>query len=409
MAEKTLIIKLYIKDPDAAACFQNALASVPGFSVVTNGVPCDVMVMEIGHDLDQELMRLEQIRAKGLAREFFLTSACRDPDVLLRAWKTGAREFFPHPLDSAEVVAALGKLKRSVAAGDDGTGAKQCGRLVGVIGSKGGVGATTVAVNLSVALRETDAKTSVLLMDMNPLLGDVHLFLDVKTSFSWADGARDIARMDSTYLLNTLYKHPSGIHVLPAPAKPLGIGAATPETMARLMDVIRSTFDVVVMDGCSAFDDLSIAMLGQSDTILVISELNLPALVNAKKLMGALEGLGLAHGKDIRFVINRYQRTSLVTPEEAERTVGKNIVTLIPNDYEATMSAINNGKTLSDVALQSEMMDRFKELAALLLHRESVRKEKSPFSFIRKNIRELTAVVQGLRQKQGAGSGEDAR
>ncbi len=389
MDEKTLVVKVHIKDPEAAACFREALSAVPGFTVGENGVPCDVMVMEIGHDLEQEFMRLEHVRSKGLARELFLTSGRRDPDVLLRAWKTGAREFFPHPLDPHEVIAALDKLKRSVAGG--GAAPKKSGQIVSVIGSKGGVGATTIAVNLAVALREADDKLSVVLMDMNPLLGDVHLYLDVKTYFTWSDGARDIGRMDSTYLLNSLYKHSSGIHVLPAPAQPVGLEAATPEIMTRLVEVMRSTFDIVVMDGCTAFNDLSVRMLSLSDTILVISELNLPALVNARKLMAALEGLGLTRGKDVRFVVNRYQKNSLVTPDEAEKTVGSGIVSLIPNDYEATMSAINNGKTLADVALRSEVMDRFKELAAMLLHGESARRERSPFSVIKKNLRELTA------------------
>ncbi len=378
---ESLLVKLYIKDPETTAFLKEAVSAVPGFSIIGNGAPCDVMVMEIGSDLNEEFKLIEQIRVKGLAREVFLTSSRQDPEVLLRALKTGIKEFFPQPVNKAEVVASLTKLKKSSeSAGSQKKTIEKKAALISVIGSKGGVGATTVAVNLAVSLKETAGEKSVALMDMNPFLGGIPLFLDIKTTFSWVDAARDIARMDATYLSNTLYKHPTGIHVLPAPSSPVGLEAATPETMERLVGFMRSDFDIIVMDGCRSFDDLSLRMLGLSDTILVVSELTFPSLVNAKKLLDTFDGLGLSYGKDIKSVINRYQKKTMVSPEDAEKTLGRKIVSMIPNDYETTMSAINTGKTLSDVALKSAVMDNFRELAALLLHKEMPKKEKPLFT-----------------------------
>ena len=389
MSEKTLAVKLNVKDPETAARLKEVVSAVQGFSISNNGAPCDVMVVEIGHDLDEEFKQIEHVRAKGLAREIFLTSSSRDPEALLRALKTGVKEFFAQPVNGEEVVTALEKLKKSIEAESSGKPMVKKGRLITVLGSKGGVGATTAAVNLAVALRETAGESSVALMDMNPLLGDVQLFLDIKNSFSWADAARDIARMDSTYLLNTLYKHPTGIHVLPAPSKPTSSGAATAEAMERLIGLMRSAFDLIVADGCKSLDDLSLRMLALSDTILVVTELNLPALVNARKLLDTFEGLGLSRGKDIKVVINRYQKNNLVSPEEAEKTIGRGIVSMIPNDYEATMSAINTGKTLSDAGLKSAVMEHFRKLAASLLNKEAVKKEKSSFSHVMENFKDL--------------------
>ena len=389
MPEKTFAVKLNITDPETAARLKEVVSGVQGFSISNNGAPCDVMVVEIGHDLDEEFKQIEHVRAKGLAREIFLTSSSRDPETLLRALKTGVKEFFPQPVNREEVIAALEKLKKSLKAESTGKAMGKKGRLITVLGSNGGVGATTAAVNLAVALRETAGESSVALMDMNPLLGDVQLFLDIKTFFSWADAARDIARMDSTYLLNTLHKHPTGIHVLPAPSRPEGPGAATPEAMERLIGLMRSAFDLIVVDGCKSLDDLSLRMLGLSDTILVVTELNLPALVNARKLLDTFEGLGLSRGKEIKVIVNRHQKNNMVSPEEAEKTIGRSIVAMIPNDYEATMSAINTGKTLSDAGLKSAIMDNFRELAALLLNKEAVKKEKSSFSHVMENFREL--------------------
>ena len=377
---ENFIVKLDIKNPETKDFLKEAVSAVPGFSLSSNGVPCDVMVVEIGSDLNEEFRLVEQIRAKGLAREVFLTSSRQDPEVLLRALKTGIKEFFPQPINKADVIASLTKLKKSTEAEGRQKAKEKKGLLISVIGSKGGVGATTVAVNLAVSLKETAGEKSVALMDMNPFWGGVKLYLDIKTSFSWVEGARDIARLDATYLSNTLYKHPTGIHVLPAPSTPVGLETATPETMERLTGLMRSAFDIIIMDGCRSFDDLSLRMLSLSDTILVISELNLPSLVNAKRLLDAFDGLGLSYGKDIKAVINRYQKKTMVSPGDAAKTLGRKIVSMIPNDYETTMSAINAGQTISDVALKSAIMDNFRELAALLLHKEVPRKEKSPFT-----------------------------
>ncbi len=378
MREK-IAIKLNVKNRATGLDLEETILSVPGFRINANGSPSDIVVMEIGHDLDEEFKAVESIRAKGLAREVFLTSSSKDPEVLLKALKMGVKEFFPQPLNKEEITASLVKYRKSIETTRSESAKEKKGVLISVMGSKGGVGATTTAVNLAVSLQQMAEGKSVALLDMNALLGGVHIFLDIKNSFTWAEGARDIARVDSTYLLNTLYKHPSGIYVLPAPTKPLGIEAATPDTMERFLGHMRSTFDIVVIDSCKSFDDLSQRMFALSNTILIVSELNILSVVNAKRLLETLDGLGLSYGKEINVVINRYQKKTMVAPGEAEKTLGKKIVSMIPNDYETTMSAINTGKTISDTALKSAVTENFRELAAHLLHKETPKKEKSRF------------------------------
>ncbi len=380
MPGKSITVKLNIRNRATALGVEEAVSSVPGCSISSNGAACDVMFVEIGSDLGEEFKFVEHVKAKSLAREVFLTSSSKDPDVLLKALKMGVKEFFIQPLNKDEVIASLTKLIKSTDAKGSEKVKEKRGTLISIIGSKGGVGATTTAVNLAVSLRQMAEEKSVALMDMNPLLGGVHLFLDIKSSFSWVDGARDIARIDSTYLLNTLFKHPAGIYVLPAPSKPSGLEAATPEAMERLVGFMRSAFDIIVVDSCKSFDDLSLRMLALSDTILVLAELNILSIVNARRLIETFEGLGLSYKKDIKVVINRYQKKNTVAPSEAEKTLGRKIVSLIPNDYETTMSAINTGKTIADVALKSVVSENFRELAASLLHMEAPRKGNPLFN-----------------------------
>ena len=88
---ENFIVKLDIKNPETEAFLKEAVSAVPGFSISSNGVPCDVMVVEIGSDLNEDFRLVEQIKAKGLVREVFLTSSRQDPEVLLRALKTGVK------------------------------------------------------------------------------------------------------------------------------------------------------------------------------------------------------------------------------------------------------------------------------------------------------------------------------
>ncbi len=380
MSEKKISIKLNVKTRAAVLDLEEAVLSVPGFTIHTNGAPCDIMVVELGHDLAEEFKLVDHIRTKGLAREVFLTSASKDPEVLLKALKSGVREFFPQPINKGEVTASLTKVRKSIEADVPEKVKEKKGTVITVIGSKGGVGATTTAVNLAVSLQDRAKDRSVALVDMNPLLGGIHLFLDIKSAFSWADGARDIARMDSTYLLNALVEHPTGIRVLPSPSRPYGLDAATPEAMERLVGLMRSAFDIIVLDGSKSFDDLSVKMFSLTDTILVVSELNILSVVNARRLLDTLESMGLAYGKDIKVIINRYQKQNMISPGEAEKTLGKKIFSMIPNDYETTMSAINTGKSISDVAWKAAVTEHFRDMAALLLHQEVARKGKSLFA-----------------------------
>ncbi len=401
---KRLIVKMDVKNSETAAELAEAVSTLPGFSISSNGTPeCDLMFIEIGYDLDEEFRLIEQIRTKGLAGEIFLTSSQKDPDLLLKALKTGVTGFFHQPLNREEIIASLVKLKKAVSGRSEETAGKK-GMVISVIGSKGGVGATTAAVNLAVSLKEAEKNKSVVLMDMNPLLGSVHLFLDINNSFSWVDGARDIGRIDSTYLLNTLQKHPSGIHVLPAPVKPAGLEDAMPETMERLVMLLRSTFEIVVMDGCKSFDDLSLKMLDLSDVILVVTELNLLSLVNAKKLLETFDGLGLSYGKDIKFVINRYQKKPMVSPQEAEKMLGKKIIALIANDYETVISAINTGKSISETGLRSPVIENFRQLAGVFLEKETPRANPLSLKFIGNTVKNFAGkldVLSNFKKRAG--------
>jgi Flp pilus assembly protein, ATPase CpaE len=115
------------------------------------------------------------------------------------------------------------------------------------MGSKGGVGTTTIAVNLATSLAEITANKSVALVDMNMATGDISLFLDIKSSSHWGEISINVTRLDPTFIMNVLRKHSSGIYLFSSPATP-GQAHVSPETVERLLNIMRRMFDFVVVD-----------------------------------------------------------------------------------------------------------------------------------------------------------------
>jgi len=179
------------------------------------------------------------------------------------------------------------------------------GHVVDVIGAKGGVGTTTIAVNLAVSLAKEKSLRSVVLVDMNLLFGEIPLFLDIEPSYHWSEIAKNISRLDATFLMSILSKHPSGVYLLPSAGQLDGHHVATPETIERLLTLIENVFDFIVIDCGQHLDDISLKILQMSDTVLLVSVLSLPCLANANRFLRSLYGLGYPTEKT-RIVINRY-------------------------------------------------------------------------------------------------------
>jgi pilus assembly protein CpaE len=382
MADNPILVRFEIKQPKVKEELEGIISSTEGFALDNSSstVSCDLLILEVGEDLRKEFQLAQNLQDSGMAREIFFTSSRLDPDLLLRALRAGAKEFFPQPIKKEEVKAALLQLKERRGKGKIGEEKRKHGKIIDVIGSKGGVGNTTLAVNLAASLIETPGPPLVALIDMNLLFGEIPIFLNIESVFNWGEIARNISRLDATYLMSILSKHASGVYVLPSPTGLDGVNVASPEIIEKLFGLMRNVFDYIVIDGGQAIDDISMKILEMSDMVLLVAILSLPCLTNVKRLLWIFQKLGYPQQEDIKIVINRHHRKlTVITPKEAEESINQKIFWFIPNDYPTTMSAINQGKTLSTVAPGAEVSKNIKELASQFVEREEKEKGKGRF------------------------------
>jgi len=382
MAENPILVKFEIKQQKVREELEKILSGMEGFHVEDADAPpsCDLLILEIGEDLEREFQLVHNVQDSGMAREIFLTSSRLDSDLLIRALRAGAKEFFPQPIKKEEVTLALLRLRERKEKGKHDGEKKKKGTIIDVIGSKGGVGNTTVAVNLAASLIESPGSPLVALVDMNLLFGEVPIFLNIESVFNWGEIARNITRLDATYLMSILSKHASGVYVLSSPTGLDGVNVATPEIIEKLLGLMRNVFDYIVIDGGQALDDISLKILEMSDIVLLVAILSLPCLTNVKRLLWIFQKLGYPQQEDIKIVVNRHhKKKAVISLKEAEESINQKIFWFIPNDYPTTMSAINQGRTLLSVAPGAEVSKNLRELASHFIEKEEKEKGKGSF------------------------------
>jgi pilus assembly protein CpaE len=368
MPENTITVALEIKNQKVKGDLEKVIASTGGFKTqpFSASSEYDLLILEMGDDTEKGFNLIHSIHASGQV-EIFLTSPHLDPDLLIRALRGGVKEFFHQPIKSEEVKNALAKFKELMKTRQKGE-KKERGKIINVIGSKGGVGTTTIAVNLATSLIESSKPpSSVALIDMNLLFGEIPLFLNLQSNFNWGELAKNITRLDSAYLMGILSKHQSGLYVLPSPTGLDGMNVATPEIIERILDQMKDVFDFIVIDGGQSLDDISLKIMEISDFVLLISILSLPCLANLKKLLWTFQKLGFPKQENSKIILNRYMKKSLISLKEAEQALNQKIFWLVPNDYQTTMSAINQGKSLAAVDRGAEITRNFRELSSKFL------------------------------------------
>jgi pilus assembly protein CpaE len=259
-------------------------------------------------------------------------------DVLLDAMRAGVAEYVLKPVDHAMAGAALDRAARRLGWSPAG---REPGRLYAVFSPKGGAGTTTVATNLAIVLHRLTGKRT-LLVDLDLELGEAAVLLGLKPRFSMVDLARGFARVDAELLASFIERHDSGVHLLAAPFHPELPGAIDPDQIRAILSYLKRNYDYVVVDTPKSFSADSIAAFEESDQVLLVTTVGVPALRNLQRCKPVLERV---FGKDrdrLRLVVNRYDAGDVISLDDVQRTVGTDVHWTLSNDYEAVSHSINS-------------------------------------------------------------------
>jgi pilus assembly protein CpaE len=319
------------------------------------------LIYELGDNYDEDFSHIQKILDTENSPNIFIVSKSTNSDLILKAMQTGVTNFFPLPLEKDRLKKALLKIQHR--AGDTLTSNEKRSRIINVIGSKGGVGTTTIAVNLAVDLALNEPSKSVALIDMNPLYGEVSLFLDIQSTYTWGELVKNIDRVDTIYLMNALSRHESGLHVLLSPESLNGQPVDIDNRIGQMLTLMRQQFDFIVIDSGQRMNQAALQTIHMSNTVLLISTLSLPCLSNTNKLLGPLEKLGLLDQKNFHIIVNRLLKNSSITLKEAEKSINKDIYWTVPNEFNVSMSSINQGVPLMRAKPRSKIAKRINELA----------------------------------------------
>jgi pilus assembly protein CpaE len=309
----------------------------------------DMLLLELDEVRPQQTFaHIRDLLSASPDLEVFLTASRTDPQVLLEAFRLGVKEFLPQPLTRQEVEPALARFEERFNGRVSGA-EMQSGRVVSVIGARGGVGASTVVTNLATSVQQASQRESVVLMDLDMHGGDLGLFLDLHPSQGLKHLSKDISRLDETIVRGSLAQHSSGLHLLASGYEQFDEVEPTTGSTMRVISLLRSMHRNVFIDCGHVLEPAVKEALDCSDQIIVVTTLSLPTIRRTKRLLAALGAAHYPVGK-VLVVVNRYTNDQKDLLSETEDMLGLRVAGLIPNDYGTASEALDHGKPLTIMA-----------------------------------------------------------
>ena len=323
----------------------------------------DVVLMDINMPDMDGIAATERLSAEVPSAAVVMMSVQGEADYLRRSMLAGAREFLVKPFSSDELTSSIrqvytrerDKMSRiavqpaaAVAAAPAllAMGAErepgEPGRVVAVFGPKGGVGRTTLAINLAVAAA-TELGQKTCLVDGSFQFGDVGVLLNLNPkNKSIAELIPELEQGDPESIDTFVINHSAGIRVLLAPPSPEMAELITPVIAKRMIDALRKDHDLIVVDCMSSFNDTTLAILDLADTVLTMLSLEITSIKNIRLFLEVADQLGYSSDK-IRLVLNRADSSLGIRVADVEHSIGRRVDHTIVSDGRSVVYALNRG------------------------------------------------------------------
>ena len=297
-------------------------------------------IIALGPNAEQAVRFIERLNVECPNTTIISASENASPDQIIGSLRAGAREFLRIPISPDELRTVLGRVSEFCHKQKTDEAPRKRGRMVAVFSSKGGCGTSFIATNFGAA---TNAKT--VLVDLNLQAGDLPLFLGVDPKYSIADMVEKRNRLDESLIGTLVTPHSKHLSLVAAPREADSADEIEPQHVFEVLQKLREHFDYVVLDPQHTFDSITLAALDQSDEIVLILTLDIPAIRSTQRALEIFDRLGYPR-KKVRIVVNRWSKQIDLDLRQVEKFLGEPVVGFVPSDYQTAVNSINLGTPL---------------------------------------------------------------
>ncbi|MBI3048374.1 MAG: hypothetical protein HYY76_08670 [Acidobacteria bacterium] len=302
----------------------------------------DLVVVDGRREQSSALATIERLRAAAPALSIFMVAAEASPDAILQSMRAGANEFLIWPPAEAAFHEAVA---RAAARRDSSPASRARATTAVFFGAKGGAGTTTIAVNSAVELARLSRRPTVI-VDLKAGLGEVTLFLGVRSRYSLLDAIDNLHRLDSEFLRELVVRHKSGLEILAGSDHFDRPGPADTGAIEEVFRLLARQYTHIVVDAGSQLTPCATAVMYAADTIYLVPNPDVPSVRNAQRLLDRIGQLG-ACGERVRVLLNRASEPYPIDPDQIEAALGRPIDHMFRSDYRTVSGALNSGVPLS--------------------------------------------------------------
>jgi len=330
------------------------------FSDVVSQTQPDIGIVNLDADSTKALDLVKKVCASSPDCSILVLSSSTDGSLILQSMRAGAKEFVSLPINLEDLVAALGRISDRRYGQDESR--SRGSTVISVAGATGGVGSTSVAVNLGCVMAQKPNNT-VALIDLDMSLGDADVFLDTIPDYTLIDVAQNVSRLDFALLKRSLTKHDSGLFLLPRPMQMEDAATIGPEDFKRVVGLLKATFTHVIFDLSKAYSALDMVAMESSNHVLLVTQLDLPCLRNIVRLLASFAEMDELADK-VKIIVNRAGLDSgEISVKKAQDTIGREVFWQLPNDYRTMVEVRNNGVPLIEQAPKAKITQSISQLA----------------------------------------------
>ena len=296
----------------------------------------DLVILPVDLITPAELVALEREIRKDPTTSVIATAIAAEPDLIVRAMRAGVHEFLVNPPKPEELAGSVERLmRRSRTETEEGD-------LIAVYSGKGGLGSTSIAVNLAQAFASVRNDARVALVDLVVGGGDVRVFLNLKPSYDISHLIAKGSQVDAELLNSVLTPCPGGVWALPTGDTPEDQEMFDSAAVGSVLTLLRQHFPITVVDCEHHLSEATLTALDAADRIVLVTQLTVPALRSTQRSLAVCRRLGYDESK-LCVVINRYQSGDVLPVKDAEDLLQTQIYWKLPNDYRLSAASLTRG------------------------------------------------------------------